>query len=96
MMHSIISCNQSAFVPEKIITDNIIVAHELLHTLNKQKRERLERMTVKLDMSKTYDKVEWPYLQAIMKALGFKEEWIKLIMSCVSTVSYLVLVNGKP
>lgn len=30
-----------------------------------------------------------------MRALGFNEKWIELIMSCVSIVSYLVLVNGK-
>lgn len=31
-----------------------------------------------------------------MRALGFDEKWIKLIMTCVSTVSYSILVNGRP
>lgn len=49
---------------------------------------------IKLDMSKTFDLVEWPYLEVVMRALGFAERWISLIMGCVSTVQYNVLLNG--
>ena len=31
-----------------------------------------------------------------MRKLGFQEEWIRLIMMCVTTVSYSVLINGEP
>lgn len=41
-----------------------MVAHELLHTLKRHKRGKVGHMAVKLDMSKAYDRVEWPYLQA--------------------------------
>jgi hypothetical protein len=53
-------------------------------------------MAVKLDIQKAYDRVEWPFLEAMMKALGFEEKWITLIMICVKSVSYSVLVNGVP
>lgn len=52
-------------------------------------------MAMKLDMSKVYDKVEWPFLEAMLRRLGFREKIIYLIMKYVSPMSYSVLVNGK-
>jgi hypothetical protein len=46
-------------------------------------------------MSKAYDGVEWSFLQAMMQRLGFCDEWIHLIMKCVSSVSYRIKVNGN-
>lgn len=31
-----------------------------------------------------------------MRKIGFADRWIQLIMACVSTVSYSVLINGDP
>lgn len=95
IMHAIISNNQSAFILEMLITKIIMVTHELLHTLKKNNKRKVGKMTVKLDMSKAYDIVKWPYLKVIMKAIDLKEPWIKLVMSCASTVSYSIFVNGK-
>ena len=51
-------------------------------------------MDVKLDMSKAYDRVEWDFLEGMMKHLGFHTEWIVLIMRCVCSISYSVCLNG--
>ena len=51
---------------------------------------------MKLDMSKAYDQIEWSFLEELMRKMGFHERWINLIMVCVKTVTYSILVNGEP
>jgi len=46
-------------------------------------------------MSKAYDWVDWVFLEAIMIRLGFDERWIHLVMSCVRSVQYSMVVNGN-
>ena len=47
-------------------------------------------------MNKAYNKVEWSFLEAILRKLGFDEIWIGWIMECVTTVSYSLVIKGKP
>ena len=50
-------------------------------------------MSIKLDMSKAFDRVEWNFIKGVMEKLGFVDTWIYLIMNCVSSASYSVLIN---
>jgi hypothetical protein len=90
----IISQNQSAFIPGRLITDNVLVAYELTHFLQNKRSGGDCFAALKLDMSKAYDRVEWNFLKRMMEKLGFDSRWINLIMQCVSTVSYKIKVNG--
>ena len=54
----IISENQSAFLSERLITDNFFIAFELMHYLDHKKDGKDCYMAIKLDMSKAYDRVE--------------------------------------
>lgn len=55
LMHSIILATQSALIPRRIIMDNILLAHELLHTMKHNSKDIKRNIEMKLDMSKAYD-----------------------------------------
>ncbi|KAM6598980.1 hypothetical protein CsatA_018589 [Cannabis sativa] len=90
----VISGNQSAFVPGRLITDSVLIAYECLHNLKARKDGRRCNVAMKLDMSKAYDRVEWKFIEMMMLKMGFKAEWVHIIMKCVSTVSYSFQING--
>ena len=66
-----------------------------MHYLDHKKEGKESFMVVKLDMSKAYDRVEWNFVEGIMKRLGFHEKCVDWIMKCVTTVSYSILINGE-
>ena len=70
----------------------MLVAFELMHYLEHKKDGKEGVMEIKLDMSKAYDRVEWDFIEQVMKKMGFHEKWIELIMHCITFVSYSILV----
>uniref|UniRef100_A0A803QB70 Reverse transcriptase domain-containing protein n=1 Tax=Cannabis sativa TaxID=3483 RepID=A0A803QB70_CANSA len=94
-LNSAISQNQSAFLEGRIIHDNAILGFESPHSMRKGWCGNGSKMTLKLDMSKAYDRVEWDFLEAMMSCLGYEDNWITKIMNCVRSVSYSILINGS-
>jgi hypothetical protein len=52
-----VSHHQSAFVPERSILDNVMVAIEVVHYMRTKTRGKAGCVTLKLDISKTYDRM---------------------------------------
>ena len=54
----LVSEQQSAFVKDRLISDNIMVAFETLHYMRNHSSGETGYMALRLDMSKVYDRVE--------------------------------------
>lgn len=70
------------FITRMQIQDNIIIAHEVYNYLNLKKEGKKFEVALKIDMNKAYDRLEWDFLEAIIKRMGFAELRIKLSMAC--------------
>lgn len=96
ILAKIISDAQSAFVLNRLISDNTTVAYELLHMMRNKRKGKVGQMAVKLDISKAYDQVEWGFLQRIMLKLSLDHRWVTMAMETITIASYVVLINGEP
>lgn len=90
-----ISENQSAFVPGRRITDNVLIAFEMIHFMRGKKGSQVGEVALKLDISKAYDRVCWKYLWYMIKSMGFSDKWVRWMKLCVTIVQYNVCLNGN-
>ncbi|XP_074277256.1 uncharacterized protein LOC141600897 [Silene latifolia] len=87
---------QQAFVPGRLMSDSSVIAHEIIHYLNKTKKGSSCYAVLKLDMHKAFDRVSWHFLMEVMRHMRFPTAWRSLIWECISTVYYRILINGEP
>ncbi|GKF39418.1 putative reverse transcriptase domain, reverse transcriptase zinc-binding domain protein, partial [Tanacetum coccineum] len=89
----VVSENQSAFVPGRRISDNILITQELMHNYHRDRGP--PRCAFKVDIQKAYDMVDWRFLGTILKSFGFHHTMIKWIMACVTSASFSISINGN-
>ncbi|XP_026416837.1 uncharacterized protein LOC113312290 [Papaver somniferum] len=70
-MEKIISPYQAVYVSGRLINDNTIISHEIIHSMKKKDGQN-GWLALKLDMSKAFDRLEWPFIMKILKSFDFK------------------------
>eukprot|EP00253_Pinus_taeda_P018177 PITA_18177 len=86
-------CNCIYKIIAKVITihEAIGVAQETIHSIKQMKRKGA---VIKIDLAKAYDRINWVYIRMLLTHLGFKYDFIRWIMGCISNVSFAILING--
>jgi len=93
LLPKLVSEEQSGYVEGRQILDNIIQAHEVVHSL---KRKKQAGVIMQQNIVKAYDKFNWGYIKKILTAFGFDHNWIRWVMALVTTSSFSILVNSSP
>ncbi|XP_055830830.1 uncharacterized protein LOC129899847 [Solanum dulcamara] len=82
ILPQLISDNQSGFVKGRSISENIMLAQEIIHNI---KRPTVgDNVVIKLDMAKAYDRVSWSFTCMVMRRMGFGEVFIDMVWRIMS------------
>ncbi len=93
LLPSLVSVEQYGYVEDRQILDNIIQAHEVVHSLTSNRKAC---MIMQFDIAKAYDKLNWTYIRKVLIAFGFDHSWVRWVMALVTSASFSILVNGSP
>jgi hypothetical protein len=92
-MNALISLNQSAFIKGRNLHDNFLLVRQLARKINKG---REAGVLLKLDISRAFDSVSWPFLFQVLGQLGFSDRWLHMLAILFRTATTEVVVNGVP
>lgn len=93
VLPDLISENQDAFVHERYIVHNIIVCQDLVRHYG---RKNIGASCImKLDMQNAYVSIDWNFLNEMLKALKFPDDFIHLVITCVRTLRFSWMINSS-
>lgn len=87
-----VSNSQSAFLPGRLLAENVLLATDLVNGYNTQASS--PRGMLNMDLRKAFDSVRWDFILAALRAIAISETYIELIVECLSTASFTISVNG--
>lgn len=89
---SIISPNPAAFVPGRLLGDNILLAQGLCRNYHIETGK--PRCTIKLDVKKAFDSLNWKFIFETLSRMGFPTRFINWLKVCVTSPTFSVKING--
>lgn len=92
ILPDIISPSQGAFVARRSIINNVMICRDIVK-MYKRKNTRAGCL-MKLDLKKAYDTVNWSFVQQMLVGIGFPPFFVKLIMECVTSPRFSIMLNG--
>ena len=93
ILSKVILEEQFGFLFNKQIHDVVYLASEAIHSI---KREKQPTFSLKIDLSKAYDRVSWTFIHLLLIQIGMSLEMVEWILGCIQSTSFAVLINGAP
>ena len=94
VLGGIISQSQGAFVAGRSIAYNILLYQDLVKHYTRKSCS--PSCLIKVDLRKAYNTLDWNFIHDMLVGLNFPYHFIKMAITCISTTSYTLLVNGEP
>lgn len=91
-MLCLISLDQSAFVEGRNISENILLAQELVKHIDTPCRG--QNIIFKFDMLKAFDRVSWNFLDCLLQKFIFSHHFIRLGLNILRGSWLSILING--
>ncbi|CAA7043657.1 unnamed protein product [Microthlaspi erraticum] len=92
LLPELILPNQTAFVKDRLLVENIVLAGELVNGYHKSKGPK--RITIKVDIAKAFDSVSWDFLFNCLEGLAIPEEYRSWLRACICSTNFTVGYNG--
>ena len=93
-LNHIIAPNQGAFVGGRNIIHNVLLCQDIFKHYGRKGCS--PRCLLKIDLQKAYDTLDWMFLKDIMVALNFPLKFISIVISCITSTQYSLILNGSP
>ena len=84
--------SQSAFLPGRLLTENVLLATEIIHGYNLRNVEPSGML--KVDLRKAFDTLRWDFVLAALGGLNIPKKFVNWIASCITSASFSICVNG--
>ena len=92
ILPSLISANQSAFIKNRSIGDNVMLAQAICKDYHL--RKGAPRCTLKLDIHRAFDSMDWNFILETLRRMNFPSRYIGWIAKCISSCMFSVKING--
>ena len=92
-MSLLVTPSQSAFVVGRRITDNMLLAQELVRGYNNTSLS--PRCCIKIDIQKAFDTLNWGFLLGVLEVMKFPPVFIRWIRGCITTSRLSISINGS-
>lgn len=92
ILNSAIGQSQSAFLPGRLLSENILLATEIVHGYNTNNVDPSGML--KVDLRKAFDTLRWDFVIAALRGINIPELYIGWIYKCISSASFSIYING--